>query len=102
MGDGMGIPGPEEIKATRQMLGLSDLGFAKGIGLAGKNENQRRAVRAMESGERGGEPFVMTSTAAQALRYLKGIAGALRKFDRGVTPAECLEDLRHILPEEMR
>lgn len=91
-------PSPAEIRAIRQELGLSVSGLADALGYTG----QERLVRALEASERGGEPCVMTGSAAAALRYLRGIAKAVWRYQSGVPAPECVDGLRELLPEELR
>lgn len=94
-------PQPLEIKAARVGLGLSLAEFSSAIGYS-DGEPGRRIVRALEAGERNGEPFTMAGPASAALHYLRCIVEAVRRFDGGAPGSDCIERLRMVLPEELR
>ncbi len=95
----MGIPTPAEVKAIREEIGLSVSNFAAALGYPG----QDRLVRAWEAGTRAGKPFPMPGSAIQAMRYLRGIARIVRRYEGGnYGPVRMSDDLRDLLPEEMR
>ncbi len=95
-------PSPAEVKAIREEIGLSVSGFAAALGYPG----QDRLVRAWEAGVRAGKPFPMPGSAIQAMKYLRGIIRIMRDYGSSATyeanNRQVLDDLRRILPEELR
>lgn len=87
------IPPPDQLRAVRESLGLSQPELAAAIGV-----NDDQVVRAWEQGQRQGRPFQPTPLAWAALRYLALAAKLYGQLPHGST--------RHVigleLPEAMR
>jgi transcriptional regulator with XRE-family HTH domain len=85
---------PEEIKALRERLELSQREFGEALGLS----DPARIVRAWEHGERKGAAFLPSGSARAAMKYLEGILDALEL----PMPQQARQRLLEALPDCLR
>lgn len=80
---------PEEIKALREALGVTQSEFGAALNLA----DPGRTVRAWESGSRNGREFGPSSTALAAIHYLVALKKAfdVMQFNGATGPYSLIE-----------
>ncbi len=91
------IPTGEEIREIRRQLDLTNTGFAELIGFS--DHNGADHVRFLETGAKGGKPYVMTGPAANSLWRALAIRMALQLLAMPGHESEAAALLRTSIPE---